>query len=165
MLFYRKMLKDKILWQLLKPMNCKLVQVVDIVSTWIHMSTRGQDHCLTFVQGHSDLYFQTSSSAAKPLCPSNPKFHIEVLWVERTKICSNGPGHMTKMATMPIYGKNPLKIFSKTNRLITFIYSIRDWGPTNFVQMMILGWQWPTYSKVNFAPKWFCMGKCLNTSF
>ena len=26
-----------------------------------------------------------------------------------TKVCSNGPGHMTKMAAMPIYGKNPLK--------------------------------------------------------
>ena len=26
-----------------------------------------------------------------------------------TKVCSNGPGHMTKMATMPIYGKNLLK--------------------------------------------------------
>ena len=25
--------------------------------------------------------------------------------------CSNGPGHMTKMATMPIYGKNLKKIF------------------------------------------------------
>ena len=23
----------------------------------------------------------------------------------------NNPGHMTKMAAMPIYGKNPLKIF------------------------------------------------------
>ena len=28
-----------------------------------------------------------------------------------TKVCSNGPGHMTKMAATPIYGKNPLKIF------------------------------------------------------
>ena len=25
------------------------------------------------------------------------------------KVCSNGPGHMTKMATMPIYGKTILK--------------------------------------------------------
>ena len=25
-----------------------------------------------------------------------------------TKVCSNGPGHMTKMAAMPIYGKNLL---------------------------------------------------------
>ena len=28
------------------------------------------------------------------------------------KVCSNGPGHMTKMAATPIYGKNPLKISS-----------------------------------------------------
>ena len=26
----------------------------------------------------------------------------------------NNLGHMTKMATMPIYGKNPIKIFSRT---------------------------------------------------
>ena len=25
------------------------------------------------------------------------------------KVCSNGPGHITKMPTTPIYGKNPLK--------------------------------------------------------
>ena len=27
------------------------------------------------------------------------------------KICKHDPGHMTKMAAMPIYGKNPSKIF------------------------------------------------------
>ena len=27
------------------------------------------------------------------------------------KICQHDDGHMTKMATMPIYGKNPSKIF------------------------------------------------------
>ena len=27
-------------------------------------------------------------------------------WNGGTKVCSNGPGHMTKMAAMPIYGKN-----------------------------------------------------------
>ena len=37
------------------------------------MGIRGQSHCLTFVKDHSDLYFQTSS-AAKPLGPSNPNF-------------------------------------------------------------------------------------------
>ena len=32
----------------------------------------------------------------------------------------NNPGHMTKMATMPIYGKNPSKIFfSKTSGQIS----------------------------------------------
>ena len=33
-------------------------------------------------------------------------FHREFLWDGRTKVCSNVPGHMTKMAAMPIYGKN-----------------------------------------------------------
>ena len=27
-------------------------------------------------------------------------------WEGGTKVCINGPGHMTKMAAMPIYGKN-----------------------------------------------------------
>ena len=31
----------------------------------------------------------------------------------------NGPGHMTKMAATPIYGKNPSKIFSGTGGLIS----------------------------------------------
>ena len=37
-----------------------------------------------------------------------------------TKICSNGMGHMIKMAAMPIYGKNRKKIFfSRTIRPMT----------------------------------------------
>ena len=41
---------------------------------------------------------------------------MELLW----KVCSNGPGHMSKMATMPIYGKNLKKIFSSgTKRPMT----------------------------------------------
>ena len=31
----------------------------------------------------------------------------------------NNPGHMAKMATMPIYGKKPSKIFSRTGGLIS----------------------------------------------
>ena len=34
------------------------------------------------------------------------KFHVESPWDGGTKVCSNGPGHMTNMAAMPIYGKN-----------------------------------------------------------
>ena len=34
------------------------------------------------------------------------KFHVEPPWDGGTKIYSNGPGHMTKVAAMPIYGKN-----------------------------------------------------------
>ena len=34
------------------------------------------------------------------------KFHMESPWDRETKVCSNGPGHIIKMAAMPIYGKN-----------------------------------------------------------
>ena len=45
---------------------------------------------------------------------------MELLWDGGTKVCSNGPGHMTKMAANPIYGKNLKKIFlSGTKRLMT----------------------------------------------
>ena len=38
----------------------------------------------------------------------------------------NNLGHMTKMAAMPIYGKNPSKvIFSETNRLISRKLGVR----------------------------------------
>ena len=47
-----------------------------------------------------------SSETAGPI---KLKFHMETPHDAGTKVCSNGPGHMTKMATMPIYGKNPLK--------------------------------------------------------
>ena len=33
------------------------------------------------------------------------KFYVESPWDGGTKACSNCFGHMTKMATMPIYGK------------------------------------------------------------
>ena len=34
------------------------------------------------------------------------KFYVEPPLEGGTKVCINGPGHMTKMATTPIYGKN-----------------------------------------------------------
>ena len=38
--------------------------------------------------------------------PIEAKFHMEPSWDGGTKVCSNGLGHMTKMAAMPIYGKD-----------------------------------------------------------
>ena len=38
--------------------------------------------------------------------PIEAKFHMELPWHGGTKACLNGPGHMTKVAAMPIYGKN-----------------------------------------------------------
>ena len=58
---------------------------------------------------------------------------MELHWERGTKICSkfNGPSNVTKMAAMPIYGKTPLKIFSKTKRPMTLKLAIqhRRLGP------------------------------------
>ena len=45
---------------------------------------------------------------------------MELLWDSRTKFCSNGPGHMTKMATMPVYGKNLKKSSSLVWVIVVF---------------------------------------------
>ena len=44
-----------------------------------------------------------SSETAMPI---KAKFYVESPWEGGTKVCINGPDHMTKMAAMPIYGKN-----------------------------------------------------------
>ena len=45
---------------------------------------------------------------------------MEPPWDGGTKFCSNGPGHMTKMAAMPIYGKNLFLRNQKANDLETW---------------------------------------------
>ena len=47
--------------------------------------------------------------SSKTTGPIELKFHIETPWDAGTKVCSNGPGHMIKMATTPIYGITLLK--------------------------------------------------------
>ena len=44
-----------------------------------------------------------SSETAGPI---EAQFHVEPPWDGGTKVCSNGPGHMTKVAAKPIYGQN-----------------------------------------------------------
>ena len=55
--------------------------------------------------------------------PIEAKFHIKPFWDEGTKVCSNGPGHITKMAAMLIYGKT-LKKSSSLNRKA---YDLETW--------------------------------------
>ena len=38
--------------------------------------------------------------------PIKVKFHVKLLWNRGTEVCSNDPGHMIKMAAMPIYSEN-----------------------------------------------------------
>ena len=46
------------------------------------------------------------------------KFCVEPPWEGATKVYINGPGHMTKMAAMPIYGKNLKKSSSPEQEVL-----------------------------------------------
>ena len=67
------------------------------------MNIKGQGHSLTLVQCHAYSTFSNffSLETARPI---KAKFHVEPTWDEGTNDCSNGSGHMTSMAAMPIYG-------------------------------------------------------------
>ena len=59
----------------------------------------------------SSTFSNIFSSVAWPI---KAIFYVEAPWEGGTKVYINAPGHMTKMAATPIYGKNPSKIFSRT---------------------------------------------------
>ena len=78
------------------------------------------------------------------------------LWLV-AKIYTNCYGHLTKMATTPIYGKLFKKSSSlepKGHFLWDLVCSIGDVGPSMFAQMMNLGWPWPTLWQGQY---WFLM--------
>ena len=72
--------------------------------------------------------------------PIEAKCHVEPPWDLGMKVYSNGPGHMTNMAVMTMYGKNLKKKFFGTKQLITLKVGIqhRVSTTTKFVQMMTL---------------------------
>ena len=69
------------------------------------MNIKGQGHSLILIQGHSDSTFSNFFSL-EITRPIEAKFRVEPPWDGRTKVCSNGPGHLTNVAAMLIYGKN-----------------------------------------------------------
>ena len=78
--------------------------------------------------------------------PIEAKFYIESPRDIGIKIYSNVPGHITKMASRPIYGKNLQKSPSTEPRgrwPWNLVSSIGYSSTTKFTQMMTLGWSWP----------------------
>ena len=71
----------------------------------MNLYIKGQGHSLTLVQGHSYLTY-SNVFFLETARPTEAKFYVKPQWDGGTKICSNRPGHMTKMAAIPIYGKN-----------------------------------------------------------
>ena len=115
------------------------------MSTWTYMNIKGQGHSLTSVQGHSYSTFSNFFSL-ETAGPIEAKFYVEPQWDQKMKVYSNGPGHMTNIATMPIYGKNLKKssaLEPKGQCLWKLVCGIGYSSTTMYVQMMTLGWPWP----------------------
>ena len=69
------------------------------------MNIKGQGHLLTFTEGQSDSTFSNffSLETARLI---EATFYMAPPWDEGMKVNTNGLCQMTKMAVMPIYGKN-----------------------------------------------------------
>ena len=65
------------------------------------------------------MYMTTISNifSTETAWPFKVKFHVVPPWEGGKKLYINGPGHMTKMATVPVYGKN-LKKSSITEMIV-----------------------------------------------
>ena len=72
------------------------------------MNVKGQGHSVTLAQGHWEC---PSKFLLRNHRANSSQIFLEDLCIMETKVYVIGPGHITKMAGMPIYGKNPLKIF------------------------------------------------------
>ena len=89
------------------------------------MNIKDQGHSLILVEHHSVSTFSNffSLETARPI---EAKFHVEPPWDGGMKVCSNGPGHITKIAAMLIYEKNFYKIFfSGTRSLMTLKFGMQ----------------------------------------
>ena len=96
-------------------------------------------------------HFRTSSPL-KPLGRLKPNFIWSLHGIEERKFVQiNSPDHMTKMAAMPINGKNLKKTSPqqpKDRWHWHLVCNIRCSSTNKFVQMMALGWPWPILGQV-----------------
>ena len=131
------------------------------MSAWICMNIKGQGHSLTLVQGRSDSTFSQffSLETAKPI---KAKYHAEPPWDVGTKVCSNGPGHLTNMAVMLIYSKK----LKKSSSLAPKADDLETWYATSGTRILpsfFKWWPWVDlglfYGKIKFGSLCFCMGK------
>ena len=99
------------------------------------------------------LICRSPSSFQKPLDHSKSNFMWDLHGIKAVSFFfffffSNGLGHETKMAAMPIYAKtikNMYLFFSKPTgrKSWNLVYNKKDSDPTKFVEMIMLGWPWP----------------------
>ena len=97
----------------LKQMFSEIIVVYDIkvgrcsqLNEYMKLDEYMYQRSRSFTDGpnHSDSILLNHFSSITTW-PIEAKFYVESPWDEGTKACSNCLGHMTKMVTMPIYGK------------------------------------------------------------
>ena len=64
--------------------------------------------------------------------PIKAKFYVEPPLEGGTKVCINCPGHMTKMAAMPIYGKNLQNLLLQNQKS----YDLETWHVASGTQAL-----------------------------
>ena len=88
-----------------------------------------------------DSYLGKNSSnifSSETTGPIKAKFHMAPQWIGGTEAYSPQVGHMTQMAAMPMYGKNPLKIFFSGTigpMVLGLVCCIWDMGPVKFKKL------------------------------
>ena len=70
------------------------------------MNIKGQGHSLTLVQGHPDSIFSSFFFFLETARLMKPDFTWSLHGMGNGSEYTNGLCHMTKMAAMPMYGKN-----------------------------------------------------------
>ena len=110
----------------------------------------------------------SNSFSSETIGPIEAKYHMAPPWDGGMKVYSNGPGHMTKMAAMPIYGKNLKNLLfwsQKADDLETWYTAFC----ARVLPSSFKWWPWVDldlfYGKVKFVPLCFCMGKRWNDGF
>ena len=105
-------------------------------------------------------YVQTSPQ--KPLGRLKPGFMWSLLGTGEMKVYSNGPGHMTKVAAMPMYDKS-LKNLLLRNHKVDDLKTLYAALGAQVLPNLFKRWHWVDldlfYDKVKFGPLSFCMGK------
>ena len=90
---------------------------------------------------------------------------MEPQWKWGMKVCSPHLGHMTKVATMPIYGKKPYKYLLPWNQRANgpggLVFSIGEMGTIMFENMITLGWSWPFFMERSISFTLTPIGKTL----
>ena len=109
-------------------------------------------------------------NSGKLRCPVTALIEIYLYesWDGGTEVCSNGHGHMTKMATMAIYGKNLKKSSSlepKGQWPWILVCIIGCLSTTKVAQMMTLGWLWPILRQGQILSHMLLYGKKVKHGF